>query len=268
MIASVVNSESLLELNDEHKKQYLSNSEGWNGKDLLRVVNVLNDLEYRLKHLTQPLIYFEMTSMKLMEMDSSVSINQLLSEHASKPIKKNSKTISVAATKEIIDEKVSIVSNDNLDKDKVIVNNISKTDLSESNNAEKNELKIDKIKNEWNKFIKTISQKRPSIGTALEHSVPTALIGNKLTIEVSGLPDFNVGNLNRNNQVIESFLKDYYNYNLKIKALMSDHESKPSILETNSEDNKSNRNEINLKENSEDGVVSRVIEVFDGEILR
>ena len=50
--------------------------------------------------------------------------------------------------------------------------------------------------------------------------------------------------------------------------MMSDHESKPLILETNSEDNKSNRNEINLKENSDDGVVSRVIEVFDGEILR
>ena len=268
MIATVVNSESLLELNDEHKKQYLSNSEGWNGKDLLRVVNVLNDLEYKLKHLTQPLIYFEMTSMKLMEMDSSVSISQLLSEHASKPIKKKSETVSVDATKRIIDEKTSIDSKDNLNKDKVIVESISKADLSESNNIEKNILKLDKIKNEWNEFIKTISQKRPSIGTALEYSIPTILVGNKLTIEVSGLPDFSVGNLNRNNQVIESFLKDYYNYGLKIKAIMSDNESKPSIMKSNPEDNESNFKDVKLKEDSNDGVVTRVIEVFDGEILR
>ena len=63
IIATVENSENLLELNDEHKNQYLSNSKNWNGKDLLRVVNVLNDLEFKLKHMSQPLIFFEMTSM-------------------------------------------------------------------------------------------------------------------------------------------------------------------------------------------------------------
>ena len=72
-----------------------------------------------------------------------------------------------------------------------------------------------------------ITKERPSIGTALEHSLPTSLVGNKLIIEVSGLPDFSVGSLNRNNQVVESFLKDYFKNDVKIKAVMSKNETKP-----------------------------------------
>ena len=86
IISTVENSENLLELNDEYKNEYLSNAKKWNGKDLLRVINVLNDLEYKLKHMSQPLIFFEMTSMKLMEMDSSVSISELLSKSENKII--------------------------------------------------------------------------------------------------------------------------------------------------------------------------------------
>ena len=56
IIASVENSENLLELNDEHKKQYLSNTQNWNGKDLLRIVSILNDLEYKLKKISQNII--------------------------------------------------------------------------------------------------------------------------------------------------------------------------------------------------------------------
>ena len=74
---------------------------------------------------------------------------------------------------------------------------------------ENNSFNIDYIRKEWESFIMMITKERPSIGTALEHSLPTSLVGNKLIIEVSGLPDFSVGSLNRNNQVVESFLKDY-----------------------------------------------------------
>ena len=113
-----------------------------------------------------------------------------------------------------------------------------------------------------------ITKERPSIGTTLEHSLPTSLVGNKLIIEVSGLPDFSVGNLNRNNQVIESFLKDYFKNDVKIKAVMSEDEIKSLTPEISSHDVKVIDKNINLKNDENDNVVSRVIEVFDGEILR
>ena len=266
IIGTVENSENLLELNDEHKKQYLSNAKEWNSKDLLRVINVLNDLEYKLKHMSQPLIFFEMTSMKLMEMDTTVSITELLSTLKAEPIKKKVNT-SISSSEKIIisDDKLLSIEpskNDTIEPSKNDTIEPSKTTVSKI-------FSIDDIKNEWNKFVIMISQERPSLGTALDHSIPASLVGNKLIIEVSGLPDFSVGNLNRNNEVIESFLKDYFKNDLKINAVKNEGDSKQSsISEINIERNIDDNKETNLKNDENDNVVSRVIEVFDGEILR
>ena len=266
IIGTVENSENLLELNDEHKKQYLSNAKEWNSKDLLRVINVLNDLEYKLKHMSQPLIFFEMTSMKLMEMDTTVSITELLSTLKAEPIKKKVNT-SISSSEKIIisDDKLLSIEpskNDTIEPSKNDIIEPSKTTVSKI-------FSIDDIKNEWNKFVIMISQERPSLGTALDHSIPASLVGNKLIIEVSGLPDFSVGNLNRNNEVIESFLKDYFKNDLKINAVKNEGDSKQSsISEINIERNIDDNKETNLKNDENDNVVSRVIEVFDGEILR
>ena len=257
IIATVENSENLLELNDEHKNQYLSNSKNWNGKDLLRVVNVLNDLEFKLKHMSQPLIFFEMTSMKLMEMDSTVSISELLSSSKIKPSKKESVPLVTSNTKEKINN-----------KEEVKINTSKNVAIDTTDKVDNKLLSIDNIINEWKKFIVMISKERPSIGTALEHSSPTSLVGSKLIIEVSGLPDFSVGNLNRNNQVIESFLKDYFKTDLKIEAMKGEAKSNLTRPETNININKLNNDQINSKNDESDNVVSRVIEVFDGEILR
>ena len=257
IISTVENSENLLELNDEHKNEYLSNAKKWNGKDLLRVINVLNDLEYKLKHMSQPLIFFEMTSMKLMEMDSSVSISELLSKSENKNIKKKPKSSTMSEDKTITNEKKELtVSKPENDK------------IEESIEIKNNSFNIDYIRKEWESFIIMITKERPSIGTALEHSLPTSLVGNKLIIEVSGLPDFSVGSLNRNNQVVESFLKDYFKNDVKIKAVMSKDEIKPLTPEISRDGNKVSNENINLKNDENDNVVSRVIEVFDGEILR
>jgi len=257
IIATVENSENLLELNDEHKNQYLSNSKNWNGKDLLRVVNVLNDLEFKLKHMSQALIFFEMTSMKLMEMDSTVSISELLSSSKIKPSKKESVPLVTSNTKEKINN-----------KEEVKINTSKNVAIDTTDKVDNKLLSIDNIINEWKKFIVMISKERPSIGTALEHSSPTSLVGSKLIIEVSGLPDFSVGNLNRNNQVIESFLKDYFKTDLKIEAMKGEAKSNLTKPETNININKLNNDQINSKNDESDNVVSRVIEVFDGEILR
>jgi len=258
IIGTVENSENLLELNDENKKQYLSNAKEWNSKDLLRVINVLNDLEYKLKHMSQPLIFFEMTSMKLMEMDTTVSITELLSTIKAEPIKKKVNT-SISSSEKII-----------ISDDKLLSIETSKNDTIEPSKTTVSKIfSIDDIKNEWNKFVIMISQERPSLGTALDHSIPASLVGNKLIIEVSGLPDFSVGNLNRNNEVIESFLKDYFKNDLKINAVKNEGDSKQSsISEINIERNIDDNKETNLKNDENDNVVSRVIEVFDGEILR
>ena len=77
----------LLEINDESKKQYISHSSKWDRRDLLRSVQILTDLSSKIRRSDDPYLLLEFSSLKLLEMDKSVSIESFLS---SKNIKQNS----------------------------------------------------------------------------------------------------------------------------------------------------------------------------------
>ena len=85
-----------------------------------------------------------------------------------------------------------------------------------------------------------------------------------MIINVYDLPKFSVGNLNRNNQVIEQFVEEYYGIKIKFKAELEDQKGSTRPSPTMDETPPST---IAHSENG-DMVVSRVLEVFDGEILR
>jgi DNA polymerase-3 subunit gamma/tau len=77
----------LLDINDESKKQYISHSSKWDRRDLLRSVQILTDLSSKIRRSDDPYLLLEFSSLKLLEMDKSVSIESLL---LSKDIEQNS----------------------------------------------------------------------------------------------------------------------------------------------------------------------------------
>ena len=77
----------MLEINDERKKQYISHSSEWDRRDLLRSIQILTDLSSKIRRSDDPYLLLEFSSLKLLEMDKSVSIESFLS---SKHIEQNS----------------------------------------------------------------------------------------------------------------------------------------------------------------------------------
>lgn len=260
IISKVSKGEDLLDLNNEHKSQYIDHGSLWDGKDLLRVFQILNELEFNLKRVTQPLIYFEMSAMKLLELDKSISISDLLNDKNSIEEKKNNIKIPKSSRKNTVE---SNLKENQLEEEKAE----SKTDKSDGSannkNIPSNSITLDEINSKWVGLVDKITKERPSIGTALEHSKPANLDGKNLIIYVYDLPQFSVGNLNRNSQVIESFVEKHFGIELKFKAELKKQNNSDNDLPQAAEPKK-------IKESSSngDGVVSRVLEVFDGEILR
>ena len=68
----------LLEINDESKKQYISHSSKWDRRDLLRSLQILTDLSSKIRRSDDPYLLLEFSSLKLLEMDKSVSIESFL----------------------------------------------------------------------------------------------------------------------------------------------------------------------------------------------
>ena len=108
----------LLEINEESKKQYISHSSKWDRRDLLRSVQILTDLSSKIRRSDDPYLLLEFSSLKLLEMDKSVSIESFLS---SKHIEQNSVNIKEKASLPV-DSKAN-----NLLSDKKYDANLAKT---------------------------------------------------------------------------------------------------------------------------------------------
>ena len=263
------NGDSLLNLNDTHKKQYLDTMEAWDLNDILRIINELIKLRHTIKNSHQPLIAFEILSLKLMEMDKSVMISNLINgDH----LKKNdihliNKENSTGEEKKIVkEESVSVEKSKSSQSTTKEVEPISdnkkktKEDKINTQDSAKENLLID-VKNEWPNFVKNINSERPSLGSTLDHSVPTSIDSNQITITVSGLPEFSVNNLVHNKSYIEESLSKFIKKEIKLDFSWDSENSKEVNLSQPTP-------EVREDSKNEDKAVERIIEEFDGEILR
>ena len=258
LITLVDKGEDLLSgMSEEIKNQYINSSNVYINKDIIRISQVLHDMQFSLKQVSQPMIVFEMTALKLLEMDTSVSISELISDISSKESKKK-----VIESKEPPIKKNDDITDFKIDEE---LNVSEKSTNPKTSNDEKQKplLDLDVIKDTWNDFVKKVSNNRPSIATILEHADPIELNGNSLIVNIVDLPKFSVGNLEHNQELINQFAHEHYDIPLKIV---------PKLVQSNNSDNISKKNDSKVDEdhssNSKDTVISKVLEVFDGEILR
>ena len=267
MISKVNNGAELLDLNDETKRNYIDSAKKWNNNDIIRICKVLHDMFYSLKNLKHPMIFFEMTSLKLMEMDSSLSISQLLNNNSQiSTKKKNNGNAPLEQSKEDTrDHLKELPESDAKNKDEVSDTKLDVEKTSDNENEEKildTKLDIEKFKLKWLEFVKEVTNKRPSIGTILDSSVPINIVNNTLNINIVDLSDFSISSLKRHSNLINQYATDYFKTPFKISPELV-FSKKNDINHENSSLKNDQGNRVD-----NDNIVSKVIEVFDGEILR
>jgi DNA polymerase-3 subunit gamma/tau len=256
--------DTLLSINDTHKEQYAASADGWDLKDILRIINEVNKFRYTVKNSHQPLIGFETLSLKLMEMDSSISISELIKSdgHSTQKKIKNQPQVKEDQPAPTQDIKETVKAETN-EKTKTQETNEPNRDDSkftmeaqESDNSFFNNLSAN-----WSDFVSSINSQRPSLGSTLDHSTPISLDQKTVFVKVSGLPEFSVNNLNHNKSFIEESLSNFYERDLMLNFSWDKDSSQDALFSSEApkmmEDSK-----------SADKIVESIIEEFDGEILR
>ena len=265
ILALTPDGDTLMNLNESHKKEYVDTMSSWDLNDILQIINQFNKLRHTIKNSHQPLIAFEILSLKLMEMDKSVIISDLLAENSSnnsandKQFAVEQKNVGHNNIKEL-DTTVKPKEDNSSKETSIKIDDISHEKNAEPQPKVKN-IGLDEIKDKWQDFIKVVNSERPSLGSTLDHSIPTNIKDNQLTITVSGLPEFSVNNLNHNKELIQKSLSTFYGNDY---VLFFSWDSK------NSNDVNLSNSEPEVREDSKDAdkVVEKIIEEFDGEILR
>ena len=283
LYAGVKDGESLLEMNTEHKQRYIQESESWDRRDLLRISQVLTDVAATIRRAEDPYLLLEMTVLKLLEMDRSIYIDQIISSSGSfskvrskdserpqsvQPIKK---PLNPIVKKEYVDPEKKLTSPAPVVQDPVvsIKDKNEKNEVKEQlkNNFDKEtkaiptspELNIEGMLERWPSIMEKIHLARPSIGAILEECKPNEFDGNKLVIKTSGGSDFSVKMVERGIPTIEKILADEMGSPIKVSFVNGG-----GAARSKSKPNKK-KPEIDPNDNK---LFNKIVEVFDGEILR
>jgi DNA polymerase III subunit gamma/tau len=294
---------ALTEMNEELVSKYVSEASDWDKRDLLRISQILTDVLSTIRKSENPNIILEITSLKLLEMDSSVRIDDILSGEREislpenlkkketvisdvKKIKEPDKNISSKqdSAEKIITDEVVPEQNENvlIQEKKEPQENIDKQIKAESriplnkkveilstkqkvqNNVEKYEEKSDdileQVKNKWGSIISKINVDKPSTAAVLEDYTPISVKDNIVMLKPIRETGFSMKAMDRSMKYIENILFEIFNNKLTLSF------EKKVSNSTTGLNNKTNKKQDADPKDEE--VFNKVVDLFDGEILR
>ena len=269
MFATISDGLKAVELNDDLKQQYIVAAESWDVRDLLRISQVITDVETRIKRASQPYIMLEMMGLKLFEMDESVSIEQLL-KNSSQQSGSSSPAASTQKKKIKTDKTDKRTDAQNVKKGKPDETNGPIAKQNEVNEPKKDdktkkkaELNVEELKDKWSDIITSVTNLRTSVGMVLEHCIPLEFIGKKVQVGMVNQPRFNLDLIMKNTEMIEDVATKHMKQNMKINffTIEKDKDLAEELSKNGVPQNQAASTKSNL-------IVDRVIELFDGEILR
>ena len=266
LIYAGVDENLLHQINDEQKLRFKSEKSKWDKRDLFRMNQVFIDVSSVIRSSDDPYLLLEMTCLKLLEMDKTVFIEELLSESKEfKPnalvtedrkkqseLKNNIEVVNkFEGTKE--NKKVEILD----DEDDRISNNSNEGQTGNSTKNIKNN-NIDYIKNIWPEILSNVHELKPTVGGVLENFFPDSIQENKIILKSDNPKVFNRELMYKGMPIIEDELSKKFGVNLKIE-----------IEVENKVTNHKSENAINPKiEENNEKVFNKVVDLFDGEIVQ
>ena len=287
---------SLTDMNSELIARYVKESSEWDNRDLLRIIQMLSDLLGIIRKSETPYIILEFTSLKLIEMDSSVRIDDLISRKINisenedssliqKPQKdqnekknnnpqiKNSLTVVIEEkNKENINDDNEIINKTDFQKKREIKSDqdrlIKQKDLivehNENIKSNKNPLSDEdilvKIKSKWADVISKVSVEKPSIAVVLEDFIPESCKDSLLILKPVRETGFSMRAMERSMKNIEEVLLGLIGVKLSL-SFKKNVTNSPTEIVVNSIQKQDS-------DPKDEEVFNKVVDLFDGEILR
>jgi len=229
--------------------------------DFLRMLDLSLQFESKLRFLQQPQISLEALFIKLSMMDASVDIASILSGEVPKTISvKKPESQKPSITTEKHDS--SLVQTEPMESPQPTENNPVTEKLttptppvvSEPVPQQVRNLTLEDFNNSWTEIIEGLEEKNSKIAHFLEEAKLSSFDGKQLLIELVNGHRFHLKTLEKDAEQIASVINDKLNQKIRIKFhIQENNEEKP---------------EKKKPESAEHPLFMKVLETFEGEIIR
>ena len=249
-------------MNGPQVKLYKQEVVKWDRRDLFRLNQVIIDTSAAVRKSDDPYLLLEMAALKLLEMDKSIFIDQLLSN------KNFMKNIELSENPNKFTKKYEKVSTNKVDED--LARNKSNTGIEDidqeakpsaekgSEETQTTKGSFNDIKSKWEEVLRSINRIRPSVGSIIEDYVPLSIVDGLLILESKTGQGFNEKVLERGMPIIEKELENIFGIKIRVKFKTVD------IEKGKSETNTGNNPKTSQKD---DKVFDKIVDLFDGEII-
>ena len=229
--------------------------------DFLRMLDLSLQFESKLRFLQQPQISLEALFIKLSMMDASVDIASILSGEVPKTISvKKPESQKPSITTEKPDS--PLVQTEPMESPQPTENNPVTEKLttptppvvSEPVPQQVRNLTLEDFNNSWTEIIEELEEKNSKIAHFLEEAKLSSFDGKQLLIELVNGHRFHLKTLEKDAEQIASVINDKLNQKIRIKFhIQENNEEKP---------------EKKKPESAEHPLFMKVLETFEGEIIR
>ena len=229
--------------------------------DFLRMLDLSLQFESKLRFLQQPQISLEALFIKLSMMDASVDIASILSGEVPKTISvKKPESQKPSITTEKPDS--PLVQTETMESPQPTENNPVTEKLttptppvvSEPVPQQVRNLTLEDFNNSWTEIIEGLEEKNSKIAHFLEEAKLSSFDGKQLLIELVNGHRFHLKTLEKDAEQIASVINDKLNQKIRIKFhIQENNEEKP---------------EKKKPESAEHPLFMKVLETFEGEIIR
>lgn len=291
LIIRATDNADLLEGMESYTEKYKDAAQSFSETDSLRLIQLATDTAYQVKRSSNPKLLLEMLIVKMIKMGKSVELDNLLNNLSNlesaleskpetstkvvdKPEEPQVKTVHQAEPVEIKQEKPVVKDGNGGDYKASQENLQNKNPETPDVNAV---VSLEKIKNEWAEIIDAVKSKKIHLGSFLNEGYPTGVHDKTLEISFGKENGFHINTINQNKHLIQEILLEKTGFKLKINCKKNESEEFNEALKEQRESDEpevQEIQEIKVQQVQDDAntmqipIVKKVIELFDGEIVR
>ncbi len=276
LVLKSTNQAELLEGLDTYLPRYQEATKSFSETDLLRLVKLCSETAFAIKRSPNPKTILEMLMVKLIKMEKSVELDALL-EHIHNL--KNSPNLNSGGSNSPQPGKTYSqpkAAGDAANAVKVVSDRPG-PGADPKNGAGKvvtvipNEMieaSLNTIKEKWPEIVDELKRNKIHLGSFLNEGYPTGLKDGVLEIAFGKENGFHIHTLNQNRQLIEKSILSKTGFKLRIQCRKNEAEDFKEILAHHKPAASAAAPPANAEDVLQIPIVKRVIEIFDGEIVR
>jgi len=276
LVVKTTKTTSELDVSEEVAQKYLSRIDDFEVEDLLRLIKISSDTEYIIRRSSNARLHLEMALVKMINLNKSVTLSQLLEKFDEVKKKANTPTrinefpkSSFTSTTKVANNNQK-KTNDFLEKINgspvsIIKETIKQTDSTNNGQAgEESHFTLENIEDKWEIVIERVKKKKIAVGTCLAEGWPINLNGKILEITFDPQNSFQMSNVERNRDVVQEIIAEILESPIKIKCLKDEKGVLKDIKKiTPVFDKKSNFEQL-VNENK---IVKNIVDTFDTELI-